>query len=274
MKELNAREVQLGELSILKKMAQICEDLGLRYFLMYGTLLGAIRHQGFIPWDDDLDIFMTPDQYERFKEAFEREAGGSFVLQEWRSVPDYLEYAKVRMNGTTFIEPQFRDRRDLHQGIYVDIMILHKVPENKLIQRLVYYESKYVTLYGISQRGWKPKNRKHALALCLLKVLPNRWLASKCYQRIYRYRNLETGFYWCYWITKASFRGGLFEEQYFSKPTDIHFEDTKLMGSHYIREYLAARYGDYMKLPSEAEQKAAVHAEIFDTEIDFREYMR
>ena len=68
MKELNAREVQLGELSILKKMAQICEDLGLRYFLMYGTLLGAIRHQGFIPWDDDIDVAMPRPDYDKLME--------------------------------------------------------------------------------------------------------------------------------------------------------------------------------------------------------------
>ena len=57
----------------------------------------------------------------------------------------------------------------MHHGIYVDIMILHKVPENKLIQKMVYYESKFVTLYGLSQRGWKPKNNVQAMAVKLLK---------------------------------------------------------------------------------------------------------
>lgn len=271
--ESGIRKVQDRILEIMKYIDRLCRENGIVYYIMGGTALGAVRHGGFIPWDDDLDIFMTPDQYEKFKTVFERERSPQFVLQEWRTTPDHLEYAKVRMNGTTFIERQFRERRDLHQGIYVDIMILHKVPENRLTQRLVYFESRYVTLYGLSQRGWQPKSTAHALALKALKLLPNKWLSARCYKRIYKYDGKTEGFRWCYWITKASFRGGLFEEKYFSDPTDIPFEDTMLMGSRHIKEYLSARYGDYMKLPSEAEQKAAVHAEIFDTEKDYTEYI-
>lgn len=273
----NAHSVQCVQnkiLEVMKFVDRLCRAHGITYYIMGGTALGAVRHGGFIPWDDDLDIFMTPDQYAAFKRVFEAEQSGQFVLQEWRTTPDHLEYAKVRMNGTTFIEHQFRGRTDLHQGIYVDIMILHKVPENRFVQKLVYYESRYVTLYGISQRGWQPKNKKHALALKALKLLPNRWLARRCYRRIYKYDGLETGFCWCYWITKASFRGGLFAPEHFSEPVDVPFEDTVLLGSKHIKEYLSARYGDYMKLPSEAEQKAAVHAEIFDTERDYTEYVR
>ena len=64
------------------------------------------------------------------------EENDTFVLQEWKTTPDYLEYAKVRMNGTTFIEEHFKDRKDMHHGIYVDIMILHKVPKGKLSQKV------------------------------------------------------------------------------------------------------------------------------------------
>lgn len=268
------RAVQDKILEVMKYIDALCRRHGVTYYIMGGTALGAVRHGGFIPWDDDLDIFMTPSQYEAFKAAFKAENDPGFVLQEWRTTTDYLEYAKVRMNGTTFIEQQFRNRTDLHQGIYVDIMILHKVPEHRLIQKLVYLESKYVTLYGISQRGWQPKNKTHALALKALKLLPNRWLAKRCYRRIYRYDDMEQGYRWCYWITKAGFEGGLFAPEHFTQPVDIPFEDTMLMGSKYIKEYLAARYGDYMKLPSAQEQKAAVHAEIYDTQKDYTEYIK
>lgn len=272
--ERDVRSVQEKILEIMKFIDRLCREHDVVYYIMGGTALGAVRHGGFIPWDDDLDIFMTPDQYEAFRRAFERENHPDFVLQEWKTTDEYLEYAKVRMNGTTFIEHQFRERRDLHQGIYVDIMILHKVPENRLVQKLVYYESKYVTLYGLSRRGWVPKTAAHKAARKLLRILPNRWLVKRCYRRIYRYRGLKENFRWCYWITKAGFAGGLFAPEFFSDPVDVPFEDTVLMGSRYIREYLAARYGDYMKLPPEAEQKAAVHAEIFDTEKDYTEYVR
>lgn len=274
MANQSVREVQKKILDIMKYIDKLCRENGIVYYMLGGTALGAVRHGGFIPWDDDLDIIMSPREYEKFKVAMQKEGNSCFVLQEWRTVPDYLEYAKVRMNGTTFIEESFKDRRDLHQGIYVDIMMLHKVPESRFIQKVVYYESKFVTLYALSQRNWKPKTNGQRRVLKLLKVLPCQWMAERCYRRIYRYEGLEQGYKYCYWITPAKFRQGLFDKCFFENPVDIPFEDTVLMGSSHIREYLAYRYGDYMKLPSEAAQKAAVHAMVFDTGKDYKEYLK
>ena len=216
---------------------------------------------------------MTPSEYEKFKKVFEKENSPLFVLQEWRTTPNYLEYAKVRMNGTTFIEESFKDRKDLHQGIYVDIMILHKVPENRMIQKLVYYESKFVTLYALSQRNWKPKTKAQAVVLKSLHFMPCKLMAKCFYHRIYRYDDRQDNFMYCYWITPAKFRNGLFDASFFSDPVDIPFEDTVLLGSKKIKEYLEYRYGDYMKLPSEEAQKAAVHAMVFDVNKDYKEYI-
>ena len=270
----NVREVQGKILEIMKYIDKLCRDNGIIYYIMGGTALGAVRHGGFIPWDDDLDIFMTPSEFEKFKKVFKLDNSPLFVLQEWRTTPGYLEYAKVRMNGTTFIEEAFKDRKDLHQGIYVDIMILHKVPENKVIQKLVYYESKFVTLYALSQRNWKPKSNIQKLVLKSLKFMPCKLMAKYFYRRIYKYDNMKANFKYCYWITPAKFRSGLFESSFFSDPVDIPFEDTTLMGSKKINEYLKYRYGDYMKLPSKKAQKAAVHAMIFDTKKDYTEYIK
>lgn len=269
----SVRAVQDKILETMKYIDRLCRENGIEYFIMGGTALGAIRHGGFIPWDDDLDIFMTPGEYARFKEAFEREQSDRFVLQEWRTTPKYLEYAKVRMNGTTFIEEQFKDRTEMHQGIYVDIMILHKVKDSKWTQKSVYYKSKFVTLYALSQRGWKPKSRGQAIVLKLLKLLPCRLMAKLCYRHIYKYEHLTEGYKYCYWITPARFRNGLFDASFFEKPVDVPFEDTVLLGSEKIREYLEYRYGDYMKLPSEEARRAAVHAMVYDTEKNYTEYI-
>lgn len=269
----SVRQVQEKILETMKYIDALCRENGIVYYIMGGTALGAVRHGGFIPWDDDLDIFMTPDQYEKFKAVFEVQNSAQFVLQEWRTTPDYLEYAKVRMNGTTFIEEVFKDRTDMHHGIYVDIMILHKVPENKLLQRLVYLESKFVTLYALSQRNWRPKTKQQALMLKLLKILPCKWMAKVAYRRIYRYDGWQDNYRYCYWITPAKFKNGLFHKSFFASAVDVPFEDTVLMGSEKIKEYLAYRYGDYMKLPSKEAQKAAVHAYVFDTEKDYTEYV-
>ena len=266
-------QVQEKILDIMKYIDNLCRKEGIEYYIMGGTALGAVRHGGFIPWDDDLDIFMKPIEYEKFKIAFEKDNSANYVLQEWKTTPNYLEYAKVRMNGTTFIEEGFKGRKDMHHGIYVDIMILHKIPDNRFIQKLVYYESKFVTLYALSPRNWKPKSRGQSILLKCLKILPCKLMVKFFYKRIYKYDNRESKFKYCYWITPAKFNSGLFDREYFETPIDIRFEDTVLLGSKKIKEYLEYRYGDYMKLPPEESRKAAVHAMIFDVNKDYSEYM-
>ncbi|MCQ2450928.1 MAG: LicD family protein [Clostridia bacterium] len=267
------KAVQGKILEIMKFIDFVCRKNNIVYYIMGGTALGAVRHGGFIPWDDDLDIFMTPDNYEKFKTAFYNENSEMFVIQEWKTTPKYLEYAKVRMSNTTFIEKQFAKRKDLHQGIYVDIMILHKVPDNRFIQKIVYFDSKFVTLLGLSERGWTPKTKLQSAILKSLKILPSKFIAQRCYKRIYKYDNLADNFLYCYWITPAKFKNGLFDKKFFSKPVDIDFEDTKLLSSEYIKDYLQYRYGDYMKLPSSEQQKAAIHAYIYDVDKDYSEYI-
>jgi lipopolysaccharide cholinephosphotransferase len=269
----NVKKVQEKILEIMRYIDKICRKNDIIYYIMGGTALGAVRHGGFIPWDDDLDIFMTPSEYAKFKKVFNEEKSSQFVLQEWKTTPKYLEYAKIRMNGTTFIEEAFKDRKNMHQGIYVDIMMLHKVPDNRVIQKIVYYESKFVTLYALSQRNWKPKDKGQAACLNILKFLPCKFIAKVCYKQIYKYDNMKENFLYCYWITPAKFESGLFEASFFEDLEDILFEDTKLLGSKRIKEYLQYRYGDYMQLPSREEQKAAVHAWKYDTEVDYKEYL-
>lgn len=274
MLKKNIRNVQEKILETMKLIDKLCRENKIEYYIMGGTALGAVRHGGFIPWDDDLDIFMTPKEYKKFKTVFKKENPKDFVLQEWRTTIDYLEYAKVRMNNTTFIEEAFKDCKEMHHGIYVDIMILHKVPNNKLIQKLVYFESKFVTLYALSQRNWKPKTKAQVLVLKSLKLLPCKFIAKICYKRIYKYDDLKKNFKYCYWITPAKFKSGLFNSEYFESPIDIPFEDTVLYGSKKIKEYLEYRYGDYMKLPSKEQQEASVHAYIYDTNNNFTEYFK
>ncbi len=267
------RALQLKILYIMKYVDSLCRKNGITYFIMGGTALGAVRHGGFIPWDDDLDIFMTLDQYDHFKRVFEENESEEFIIQEWRTVPEYLEYAKLRMNGTTYIETNFKDRKDMHHGIYIDIMILHKVPNNPVTQRLVYLKSKFVTLYGLSQRNWRPKTKFQTLMLGILKFLPNQSLARWCYRNIYKYDSRRTGYSYCYWITPVKFGKGLFDKELFLPPVEINFEDTKLLSPNNIKEYLFLRYGDYLKIPDDASQKAAVHAELFDCNKSYLVYI-
>lgn len=267
------RRVQEKILEIMKIVDTICRENGIEYMIMGGTALGAVRHGGFIPWDDDLDIFMTPENYRRFRKVFDEKSPKGLVLQEWSVTEGYTEYAKVRMDGTTFIEDAFMDRKDMHHGIYIDIMILHKCPRNPFLQHMIYVASKFVVLVALSRRNWKPKRLYQKYALGLLKLMPVETLSRLAYRLIYRYETLEDGYDYCYFITKASFRQGIFARELLDKTVDVPFEDTLLKAPVGLKEYLSLRYGDYMKLPSEEEIESSVHARIYDVDRDYREYL-
>ena len=98
------RLCQLRQLSIAKEIQRICKKHKIIFFLNAGTLLGAVRHQGFIPWDDDLDVGMLRSEYDRFIDIASKELDEAYFLQTWDSDPKYpMPFAKIRLNGTKYI---------------------------------------------------------------------------------------------------------------------------------------------------------------------------
>ena len=93
------------ELEILKEFIGVCANLNLRYFLAGGSVLGTIRHNGFIPWDDDIDVIMPRKDYEIFLEKGQSLMQKQFFIQTYKTEPDYvMGFAKIRNSNTTFIE--------------------------------------------------------------------------------------------------------------------------------------------------------------------------
>ena len=99
------RKVHMVEKEILDEVVRVCDKNNISYFLMAGTLLGAVRHKGFIPWDDDIDVGMTYDNFKRFIEIAPRELNDKYFLQTWKNDNEYpFAAAKVRKKGTLFAE--------------------------------------------------------------------------------------------------------------------------------------------------------------------------
>jgi lipopolysaccharide cholinephosphotransferase len=139
-------------LNIAKYIHDFCEAHGIQYCLMGGSALGAKRHSGFIPWDDDLDIFMTPDNYELFRDKFNQFGDkGMYYLQELGVSKGKVITAKVRLNNSYYEEDIIKDWK-IHHGIYVDIFILHTCPDNKIKRYWQYVWAKYLIVKGLANK--------------------------------------------------------------------------------------------------------------------------
>lgn len=124
------RKLQLAELEILIEFDRVCRKNGLKYCLACGTLLGAVRHKGFIPWDDDIDVWMMREEYEKFCRICERELDEKYFFQNWDTDPCFNSaYGKLRKKGTRYIRAG-QERMKYKDGIYIDILPLDNMPDH------------------------------------------------------------------------------------------------------------------------------------------------
>lgn len=257
-------------LEIAVYVDDLCRENGIDYCLMGGSALGAKRHGGFIPWDDDLDIFMTPDQYEKFREVFRSKGNqDKYYLQEWGAVDGMVTISKVRMNGTTYIEEALKDW-DIHQGIYIDIFILHTCPNNRLEQMHQCLWAKYVIMKGLAIRGYNRRGGFLGFALKAMAKMPDYFLVKHGLKQVYRYRNRKTNYY-CNFMGKAVFKNGIYKHEYFAETEYAPFEKVELRVPKKLHGFLSDRFGDYMKPPSPDRIKWEQHAESWDVCTDFHE---
>lgn len=130
--EVLMNDLQKCELDLLKKAIEVIERHGLRYFLVGGTTLGAIRHQGFIPWDDDVDIGLPREDYDKLMEL-QDEFKGEYFLQNYKTDPKYpYNFAKLRNSNTTFVENTFQHLK-MNHGVYIDIFPIDGVSKKKKV---------------------------------------------------------------------------------------------------------------------------------------------
>lgn len=259
-------ELQDKILEIMAYVDMLCREHNIDYCLMGGSALGAKRHGGFIPWDDDLDIFMTPDNYEKFKRIFDAKGDHSrFYLQELGKRENMITTAKIRMNNTLYIEEVF-ENLEIHHGIFIDIFILHNCPNNKFQQFYQFFWAKYVITKGLAIRGYERRNGIRGLLIKVVGILPKDFLLTYGLKQVYKYKNKKSDFY-CNFLGKAIFKNAIYKKEWFTPTEYINFEKLKLRVPTKIEEFLKERFGDYMKIPSLNEIKWEQHAKKWNCNI-------
>lgn len=253
------KELQNVILNIAEDIDLFCTANDIKYCLMGGSALGAKRHGGFIPWDDDLDIFMTPDNYEKFREAFLKKGDkDKYYLQELGAANGRVITAKVRLNNSYYEEEILKGWK-IHHGVYIDIFILHTCPDGKIKRYWQYVWAKYLIVKGLANKVYKRRGNLTYLMLRIAGLLPKRFLLDFGLRQVYRFRN-EDSEYFCNFLGKARLKNGIYKRRYFKDIKQMPFETISLNVPAGLENFLSERFGDYMKTPSPERIRYEQHA--------------
>jgi lipopolysaccharide cholinephosphotransferase len=260
MIELDAttlRKLQMTELEMLKEVDRICRKYDIKYSLDGGTLLGAIRHNGFIPWDDDADVVMLRPEYIRFYKACKKELDkDKFFLQDFRTDLDYRwGYSKMRRNGTVFLR-EGQEHGKWNQSVFIDIFVYDQVPDSKILRRI-----HLLICFCIRKGLYAEVGRKSASnglfrkLYQLLYIIPrDRWVRQlEKMAEITSRKRTELVRHMTYPYRKEC-RYGL-PRECFDEYIDKEFEGFKFKIFKNYDLYLTRLYGDYMILPPVEKRK-------------------
>lgn len=263
------RALQLCELDILRAFTDVCERLGLRYYLVGGTLLGAVRHGGFIPWDDDIDVAMPREDYDRFARIAQAELGPNYFYQSPDTDPHYfLTYAKIRKKGTFFYEERFRDAR-FEQGVFIDIFPLDFCPPKGPVCHLLFNVLAVMNYRGQVDSGeaYRPyAELSGRIGYALLRLYSPEGLVRARRRLLRLSRRLSDGKTLASYAGAYSYRGETFPEEWFGTPRDITFEGVIFSAPQGTEQILRQFYGEYMQLPPLSER--CCHADLERTTIE------
>ncbi len=257
---LNEQDLQIiknAELRIVNEINQICLRNNIKYSMIGGTLIGAVRHHGFIPWDDDIDLMMERSEYERFLSIAEKELSEEFYIADYEHTPSIGEpFTKIMMKNTVMKEC-FTGSSNAPAGIFVDIFPVDNAPESKIfktIQRYKNYSLRKKILIKSDYRFGKTGVKK-----IIYDALGKFTFESKS-DLVRKYRNNQTKYNHRNTAEYVSLCGAYdynretLPKQWLSEYIFLEFEGQKLMAFKDYDKILRHYFGDYMKLPPENER--------------------
>lgn len=241
------KKVQLRLLEIMEHIDGICQKHSIRYFLICGSALGAVRHKGFIPWDDDLDIGMTWKNYSRFITLCENELDTKkFFLQKEQSEFWPMYYTKIRLNGTVFREPNVI--KGAHEGLFIDVFCLDNIADGRIRSAWQYFCSRILIAYSLTKRGYKSSSLKKRIAMKVSLLLDSRPLRSFFINEVRKYNDRPTERIG-HLFGIVRYRKAIFPREYFGHGCSMPFENLTLRVPSATHEYLTKVFGDYMTPP-------------------------
>ena len=254
-------ELQKIQLSMLKDFDAVCQRHRISYQLFSGTALGAVRHKGFIPWDDDIDVVMLREDYERFFDSASKELDSNkYYVQREFSEHWPMFFSKLRLNGTTYIEKYHSHDARIHQGIYIDIFPCDNLSDSRLMQKLQYIASKIVIAKSLYARGYETNSTVKKCFMQFCRILPTEPFKRLCIRR----NDSSSLKVHTFFGGGKKFERSIFFREWFEQSVKMRFEDSEFPVSAHYDEMLRVMYGDYMFMPTLEQRVCKRHAAIVD----------
>ncbi len=250
------KTLQKIELEMLLEIDRICKKNRIHYSLTGGTLLGAVRNGGFIPWDDDADISMLRSEYIRFREACKKDLDHSrFYFQDMETTEGYRwGYGKIRRKDSLFLR-EYQEDMPYEQGIFVDIFPRDGIPDNEFLSKVHRFFCFLLRKMLWSKVGKKAeKSRVLRLVYQPISWIPRTTLL-RCYQSMIKWSNRKRTKYVraLTFPLPNSILG--YDRIWYQGYSTVLFENHCFMVEKSYKKWLEREFGDYMKLPPKEKQK-------------------
>ena len=266
------KKIQDKAIEILKAFIEVCEKLNLKYYVLGGTLLGAVRHKGFIPWDDDIDVGMPREDYEIFLQKALDLLPQKYFVQSFKTDIEWpANFTKIRDSETTFIETSVKNCK-INHGLYIDVFPLDWHEDNKFRLKIFNFKNKlYREAIGRSLYFEKSKRNWKWYIIRLLTMFTSTKTALKKRDKLLMSNKGRTYL--------ANYSGAWGEKEivpfeWYGEGVELEFEGLIVKAPTKYEKWLTQVYGDYMQLPPEEKRVTHHFSEVIDLEKSYKEYIK